>query len=151
MAVGDRLKVTGWTRRYEGEPEISIPDAGYITRLGPGGAITPRYLRTGATTLAHSGQFVLVEGKVLRYERQGLVLDDGSGPLRVYFPDALGWRRPYVELGQAWAAQGVLVPNPFDQATTGSMEVVPRFRTDVGRAPLTLPVTGASLGSRHAQ
>ena len=144
VGVGDRLQVTGWTRTYQGEPELSIPDPSYIARLGTAAQPTPVYYHTGAVELAHSGQLVLVAGRVLRYERQGLLLDDGSGPLRIYFPEALGWRRPYVQLGQMWSAQGVLVRNPFDESQAASMELVPRFKTDIVLAPLTMPITGGS-------
>ena len=36
LAAGDQVRVTGWTRQYHGEVELSVPNPGYLTRLGPG-------------------------------------------------------------------------------------------------------------------
>ena len=86
LAVGDTLRVTGWTRPFHGETEISVPAPSYLTLLGPGSPPAPAYLRTGQMGEAHEGRLVLIMGGVVKFEPQAITLDDGSGPARVYFP-----------------------------------------------------------------
>ncbi len=42
--LGDQLRVTGWTRRFYGETELSVPDSGYLALLGPGKVPAPKPL-----------------------------------------------------------------------------------------------------------
>ncbi len=50
---------------------------------------------------------------------------------RVYFPSDLGWRRPYVEIGEVWGAQGVVGRFTFEAPWEGGHRLIPRFETDV--------------------
>ena len=81
---------------------------------------------------------------MVKFEPQALTLDDGTGPARVFFPAELPWRRPYVEIGEFWAAQGVVGQYAFEAPWEGGYRVIPRFVTDVSDAPIFLPVTGKS-------
>ncbi len=142
LAVGDRVRVTGWLRRYHGEVEVSVPDPGYLTRLGAGTAPTSLALRTGEVAEVAEGRLVWIAGRVVKFEPQALILDDGSGPARVFFPAELTWRRPYVEIGEFWAAQGVVGQYATDPPYLDGYRVIPRFRSDISNAPIFLPVTG---------
>ena len=142
LAAGDQVRVTGWTRRFHGEVELSVPGPSYLTRLGPGEPPHPVYVRTGQVGEAHEGGLILIAGRVVRFEPQALTLDDGTGPTRIFFPAELPWRRPYVNVGEFWAAQGVVGQYAFEAPWEGGYRVIPRFKTDVSDAPLVLPVTG---------
>ncbi len=145
LALGDQVRVTGWLRDFRGEAELSVPNPSYLAVLGPGSVPDPLPITTAALGEEHEGRLVWLAGRVVRFERQALVLDDGSGPARVYFPASLPWRRPYVEIGQFWAAQGVVSQYAFDGPPwVGGYRLLPRFASDVNNAPIWLPVTGVS-------
>jgi hypothetical protein len=142
LAAGDRLRVTGWTRQYHGEAEISVPDATYLALLGPGKDITPRRVTTGALGETDEGRLVLIAGRAVRFAPNDLVLDDGSGPVRIFFPDELPWRRPYVHIGQWWTARGLVSQYLSQPTSTGGYRLIPAARVDPGLPPLFLPETG---------
>ena len=142
LAIGDQVRVTGWTRRFHGEVELSVPGPSYLARLGPGEPPRPVYVRTGQVGEAREGELILIAGRVVKFEPQALTLDDGTGPARIFFPAELPWRRPYVNVGEFWAAQGVVGQYAFEAPWEGGYRVIPRFKSDVSDAPLVLPVTG---------
>ncbi len=144
IALGDRLRVVGWTRDFYGEREISVPDVGYITHLGPGTPPAPLFITAAGLTEENEGRLVQVAGAVARFEPRGLLLRDAHGSIPIYFPETLPWRRPYVEIGELWAAQGVLGQHAGEQAGGAGYQVIPRYRADVSNAPAFLPVTGGA-------
>lgn len=147
LALGDRVRVTGWLRSFRGEAELSVPGPSYLTRLGPGDPPAALPVGTGQLGEAHEGRLVWVMGRVARFEPEALTLDDGSGTARIYFPDTLPWRRPYVQIGELWAAVGVVSQNAFaGPPWVGGYRVIPRFETDVSLPPAWLPVTGGEGG-----
>ncbi len=70
------------------------------------------------------------------------MLDDGTGPARIYFPEELPWRRPYVQIGEFWSTLGVVGQYAFEAPYVGGYRLVPRVATDVSDRPVWLPVTG---------
>jgi hypothetical protein len=150
LTLGDRVVVTGWTRDYYGEVELSVPDPSYLRRLGAGALPAPLYIRTGQVGEAHEGSLIWTAGRVVRFERSAITLDDGSGRARLYFPDDLPWRRPYVNIGELWAAQGVVSQYVQQPPRIGGYRIIPRFAADVSSAPLFLPVTGAEYSALAA-
>jgi len=144
IALGDRLRVVGWTRDFYGEMEISVPDPGYITHLGPGTPPAPLFITAAGLTEKNEGRLVQVAGAVARFEPRGLLLRDARGAIPIYFPETLPWRRPYVEIGELWAAQGVLGQHVGEPAGGAGYQVIPRYRSDVSDAPVFLPVTGGA-------
>jgi hypothetical protein len=112
-----------------------------LTRLGLGELPDPVYVPTGQVGEAHEGRLIWIAGAVVKFEPSALTPDDGTGPARVFFPAELPWCRPYVEIGEFWAAQGVVGQYAFEAPWEGGYRVIPRFKTDVSDAPLVLPVT----------
>jgi hypothetical protein len=143
LAVGDRVQVTGWTQDFHGEREISVPDPGYLVWLGRGTPPAPLRVSTGQVDEAHEGLLVWIIGRVAAFAPHAITLDDGSGPAQVYFPQGLPWRRPYVQLGEVWAAQGVVGQYASTPPYAGGYRLIPRFQSDVSLPPAFLPVTGA--------
>ena len=142
------MQVTGWTRAFHGEAELSVPDPSYLVRLGAGTPPSPLRLATGQVGEAHEGRLVWIVGRVVGFEPDALTLDDGSGPARIYFPADLPWRRPYVLIGEVWAAQGVIGQYAWAAPYTGGYRLIPRFPADVAPPPAFLPVTGGQGGDR---
>ena len=142
LVLGDQVRVTGWTRQFYGETELSVPDPSYVTYLGPGASIAALPVTSAGLTEANEGRLVQVVGSVVKFEPQALVLKDRGGTIRIYFPESLPWRRPYVNAGELWAAQGVLAQHVGENVTGGGYQIIPRFRSDVVNGPAFLPVTG---------
>ncbi len=142
LALGDRVRVTGWTRDFHGEAELSVPNASYLTRLDAGAGLLPDLVPTGLLGEAQEGRLVSVSGRVVRFERHAVVLDDGTGPAYIYFAADLGWSRPYVRLGEAWSATGLGGQYAAEEPYHGGYQLLPRFAWDLSNAPLVLPVTG---------
>ncbi len=145
LEEGDRVRASGWTRDFYGETEISVPDAGYLSVLGSGQPATAQPITSAGMTEANEGRLVQFAGAVSKYETRALVLKDRNGLVRIYFPDSLPWRRPYVQIGQVWAVQGVLGQSVGEKTTDAGYRIVPRFKSDVVRGPGTLPVTGGGF------
>ena len=61
------------------------------------------------------------------------------------FGEASPRRWFYLQIGQFWAAQGVVGQYAFEAPWEGGCRVIPRFKSDVSDAPLVLPVTGGEL------
>ena len=142
VALGDRLQATGWTSDYHGEMEIEISSASRLRLSGAGELPDPPRLRTGDVGEAHEGRLVWVIGRPVGFARDSVSLDDGSGPVPVYFPEGLSWRRPYVQLDEFWAAQGVIGQYVNQPPYIGGYRLIPRLATDFSRPPPFLPVTG---------
>lgn len=142
LKLGDRIRVTGWTRLYYGETELSVPDPSYLTVLGPGSPVTPKSITAAGLGEANEGRLVQATGTIVKYETRALVLKGRGGQLRVYFPESLSWRRPYVNIGDVWSVQGIVRRYTAENSTVTEYEIVPRFKTDLVSGPLTLPVTG---------
>jgi hypothetical protein len=103
------------------------------------------HVATGRVGEAHEGRLIQIAGRVVKFEPQAFTLDDGTGPARIFFPAELPWRRPYVNVGEFRAAQGVVGHYAVAAPWEGGYRVIPRFKADVSDAPLVLPVKGGRL------
>ncbi|MDQ1301212.1 MAG: hypothetical protein QG637_1133, partial [Chloroflexota bacterium] len=140
--LGDLVQVTGWLADYHGEAQIEVTGPTRVVLLGRAAPLSPRRARTGAIGETNEGRLVWIFGRITEFARDSITLDDGSGPVRVYFPADLSWRRPYVKIGEIWAAQGVAGQYAAKRPYIGGYQVAPRVAADISRAPLFLPVTG---------
>jgi DNA/RNA endonuclease YhcR with UshA esterase domain len=143
LAVGHRVQVRGWTRDAFGHREISVPDPSYLVLLPAALSVQPIMVRTGSIGTEVEGSLVWTVGRLVRFGTRFLVIDDGTGPSEMYFPETLGWRRPYVNKGETWSVNGVVTAfqNPDGVVR---YQIVPRFARDVSDAPVFMPVTGQS-------
>ena len=135
LTVGDRVRVTGWTRDFHGERELSVPAPSYLAHLGPGLPPAPRRIATGQVGETHEGQLAWNVGLVTDFDPNALTLDDGSGPAQIYFPADLSWSRPPVYVGEYWAGQGLVGQYAFDAPYSDGYRIIPRFETDIGPPP----------------
>jgi hypothetical protein len=142
LKLGDQVKVTGWTRDFHGEAELSVPDASYISLQGAGESPAARFITLAEAGESCEGELVQIVGAVVKFAPRGLTLKGAGGAVEVYVPESLPWRRPYVNVGELWAAQGVL--SQYQSERGAGYRIIPRFRTDLTDAPLGLPVTGAA-------
>jgi hypothetical protein len=143
LKVGDQVKVTGWTRDFHGEAELSVPDPSYLSVTGAGKPVPPRLLPAQDVGEGSEGEFAQVVGAVVKFAPRGLTLKDKTGLIELYFPESLPWQRPYVQIGELWAAQGVV--SQYQSERGAGYRIIPRFRSDVTNGPLGLPVTGGTI------
>jgi DNA/RNA endonuclease YhcR with UshA esterase domain len=143
LALGDLVRVTGQLTDYHGEAQIEVSGSSRVVLMGHRAPLAPRGVRTGAIGETYEGRLVWIAGRVTEFAKDSITLDDGSGPARVYFPSDLSWRRPYVKIGEFWAAQGIAGQYAVKRPYTDGYQLVPRVATDISRAPLFLPVTGS--------
>jgi hypothetical protein len=118
-----------------------VPDASFIVVLGAGNPPAPRFITPSEIGEAREGEFVQIVGAVAKFAPRGLTLKGAGGSAEIYIPESLPWKRPYVDVGEIWAAQGVL--SQYQSERGAGYRIIPRFRSDLTDAPLGLPVTGA--------
>ncbi len=139
LAEGDRVRVSGYLKDFHGQRELTLTQAKWLSALGRGEPIAPRFMRTGLVTDAHMARLLRVAGKVTRLDEKGFWLDDGSGPILVRRPERASWRFQNLTPGMTLSAMGVVGRDGdglFLQA---------RYRRDVSPPPGVLPVTGGRL------
>lgn len=145
LALGDRVSATGRVGSNYGEAEIEVSTQSRLVMLGASVTPTARRLRTGEVGEAHEGRLAWVFGRAVSASHTTVTLDDGTGLIAIYFPEGLAWRRPYVKLGDYWAAQGVIGQHAARAPYVGGYRLIPRLASDFSQAPLFLPVTGGAL------
>src|SRR5690606_22748689 len=74
-----------------------------------------------------------LRGRVTRLEPQAFWLDDGSGPVRVFFAAAAGVPRPPVRLGQLWRVTGIVMEVAPFSAANPRYRLQPRFASDLAQ------------------
>ena len=142
LKVGDTVNVTGWTRDFHGEAELSVPDPGYVTTIGAGKAPRARLISSKDVGEANEGELVQVVGAVVKYAPLGLTLETRAARSSCIFRRALaGGGRTC-----AWAIygrrKGCCRSTP---ASAGAgYRIIPRFKSDVAAGPVGLPVTGSA-------
>ncbi|MDQ4076294.1 MAG: CehA/McbA family metallohydrolase, partial [Chloroflexota bacterium] len=146
LALGDRVRLTGYTRHAFGEWEISVPKSQAIELLGKGQVVTPQQLAPG-TLHDHPGELVQVTGTVEGWSGEHWTLDDGLEPIFVYHDRDTGVRRPYLVEGETrsvvgivgWSEQGPRLMPRMQEDLEGSTPGT----GDAGESPGFLPTTGA--------
>ncbi len=142
LMLGDLVRATGRLTDYYGETQIEVSSPSRVSVLGHDAPRAPRWARTGSIGESDEGCLVWIVGRITGFARDSLTLDDGSGPLKVYFPAGLSWRRPYVQIGETWGIQGIIGQYVAAPPYVGGYQLIPRAATDLGRPPLFLPTTG---------
>lgn len=145
LRMGDLVRVRGKTEDYHGDLQVAVAEPDQIEILGAGAPPALLLVATGIVGEAQEGRLLWVFGRIVELESGALVLDDGSGPLRVYFPEDLPWRRPRVKVGETWAAQGIVSQYVRQKPYIGGYRLIPRLVTDIAPPPAILPVTGGPL------
>jgi hypothetical protein len=141
IALGDRIRVTGYIRTFYGHRELNVPGPRWLVWLGHGTVPRPRFLRTGQIGSPFEGRLVIVTGAVVGFRDNHFWLDDGSGQVRVTVDSDLAWRRPYFRRDSIWTVIGIVGRyNDF-------YRLLPRYPTDIGPAPGLLPMTGGNSGA----
>ncbi len=143
LNLGDAILVTGRLSNYHGEAQVEASSPTRIAVVGHDRTVLSLKIATGAVGEEYEGRLVWVIGRASAFDKDEIVLDDGSGPARIYFPAGLTWRRPFVRAGETMAVRGVVGQYVAKEPYTGGYRLVPRVSSDIAMAPAFLPVTGA--------
>ncbi len=147
LREGEQVRVVGRLDDVRGERQLRIANATFLTRLGIAEPLRPQRVRSGQIGEAIEGMLVMIFGQVIELQPDAMILDDGSGPARVYVRESTGWKRPRLHRGEWWAAVGVVSQYGTQRPYTDGYRLLPRYARDLYLAPppLLLPETGASL------
>ena len=165
LSEGQWVRVNGRLGTFYEERQISLVRIDDIKTMQPAAPPAPLPIRTGEVAEANEGRLVQISGAITGFWKETtLYLDDGSGEARITLRPATGIRRPYVNIGELWTVVGVV-----SQSESG-YRLLPRSEADLqrgraaasrsgaaapangvlqdtawNRAPIYLPITGASL------
>ena len=145
LSEGEQVRVVGRLDDVRGERQVRIVNATFLTRLGAAEPLRPQRVRSGEVGESFEGMLVLIFGQVIDLQPDAMILDDGSGPARVYVRESTGWHRPRLHRGEWWAAVGVVSQYGTQRPYTDGHRLLPRYPADLYPAPppLLLPETGA--------
>ena len=137
LVVGQPIRlVLGYLRHQGGNQQLYVRNAWHV-RPGPATErvpVLPWLISSGvAARGAYAGALVSLVGPVTRVEAQAFWLDDGSGPVRVFFATAAGVPRPPVRVGQVWRVTGIVMEVAPNSATNPRYRVQPRFASDLAQ------------------
>jgi hypothetical protein len=142
LAEGQWLRATGRLRDYHGELQLYVSGPGDLQIFDAETPIAPVRIPTGAMGEAYEGLLIEVIGRVVDSESLALWLDDGSGPLRVYFRAGGEAKRPKIARGETLRILGVVSQYVQARPYVGGYRLLVRTDADVIAAPARLPVTG---------
>jgi hypothetical protein len=71
-----------------------------------------------------------------------------SGEARVYSRESVGFRRPWVEVGEVWSVVGIVSQYVRSRPYVAGYRLLPRREADLSNAPLLLPVTCPGRSTR---
>jgi hypothetical protein len=143
LAEGQWLRATGRVRDYHGELQLYVTGPGDLQVFDAETPLAPLHIPTGAMGEAYEGLLIEVTGRVVDSESLALWLDDGSGPVRVYFRAGGVAKRPKIARGETLRVVGVVSQYAARQPYVGGYRLLVRTDADVMAAPARLPVTGA--------
>ena len=142
LAEGQWLRATGRLRNYHGELQLYVSAPGDLQSFDAEPPVGFVRVQTGAVGEAWEGLLVAVEGRVTDLESTAIVLDDGSGPVRVYFREGGEADRPKVKRGMLLRAVGIVSQYAQREPYVGGYRILARRDSDVLPGPARLPVTG---------
>jgi hypothetical protein len=131
MQVGQALTAAGYIRTRNGERELYVKNA-WLYSLGEVGPVpTPLPVLTGSVNDDIEGTLVTVTGRVVRLEATAFWIDDGSGPVRIFFKSTTGVKRPKVKRGQIWTVTGIVSEYTTRTSKAKGLRIMVRFAADV--------------------
>ena len=142
LGEGQWLRATGRLRNYHGELQLYVSAPGDLQPFDPEPPILPARVQAGAVDELWEGLLVAVEGRVVDLESSAIALDDGSGPVRVYFRQGGKADRPKVKRGSLLRAVGIVSQYAQREPYVGGYRILARRDSDVLPGPARLPVTG---------
>jgi hypothetical protein len=133
MIVGQAVRASGFLRLRNGDRELVVKGIEQVSFGEIGPAPAPISIRTGDVGESTEGRLVTVTGQVVLVGPNVIWIDDGSGPVRIFFRSSLGFPRPPAQPGQRWSATGIVGEFTTRISNADGHRVLVRFAGDVVR------------------
>lgn len=144
--LGDKAKVSSTVE--ESYEEKYIKTAGVEVLEGNRPQVGSDEIRTGEVGEVWEGDLVRVGGSVEDLEENAFYVNDGTGKVKIYFKDSLGFSRPKVKRGDLISALGLVSQYGFLESGVPNYRVLPRYEGDVEILPVAnSSAAGEVLGS----
>ena len=136
MQEGDWLLVRGGVvKSFRGEMEVQIDEPGQAWPEAPGTPLAPLPTTVSAIGEALEGRLVSFTGTVTGWQGDSLYLGDPANPeapsIRVTVRSSLGWKRPYVQIGEQYFVIGVVSQFGTAAPWNDGYRVLVRFQNDI--------------------
>ncbi len=150
LPTGTAVRLAGTTDGRYGQATVRVADHARFVALGPGAAATPLDLATGDAGESAEGLLVTTGGTVTTTPETladgfAVLVDDGSGALRVVAGAATGISREALRRGSTVALTGVLGQHASSGAAGGYRLYLRSLSDVVAAASPPSPVPSASV------
>ncbi len=133
LQIGDCISLRGRVRIVFGEREVEVDDLASLFFPVTGGVPNPVPVNTGAVNTSIEGQLVQIGGTIVSVQGNEIVVNDGSGEVRVVIDATTAIRLPRLTRGQYLQVIGVV------GRVSGRIAVLPRYATDLFPALASTP------------
>ncbi len=125
LQLGDCVSLRGRVRIIFGERQVEVDDLTNFFVRGSAGNQPPAPMRTGAINPSVEGLLVQIRGRIVSVQGNEIVLDDGSGEVRIAIDATTGIRLPRLAPGQNLDVIGIV------SRYRGRLAILPRFASDL--------------------
>ncbi|MCC6169787.1 MAG: lamin tail domain-containing protein [Caldilineaceae bacterium] len=134
---GDWVLVRGVLKSFRGELELRLDEPGRLWPIGPGTPLLPLPVQAGEIGESLEGRLVSLRGVVTGWQGDSIYLGDPADPgvpaVRVTVRSSLGWRRPYVQLGEQFEVVGIVSQFAQKAPWNGGYRILVRYESDLVR------------------
>ena len=134
LAEGDWVLVRGRLHSFRGELETLVEQPDQVWRFDTGPPVQPLPVRAFDVGESLEGRLVTFTGDVTRWQGDSIYLCDPAQPdaeVRVTVRSSLGWRRPYVNIGESWQVTGIVSQFAKESPWNGGYRLLVRYPTDL--------------------
>jgi hypothetical protein len=138
LAAGDLVLVRGRLDSFRGETELVLDKPDQIWRIAGGAPPQPLAVTPGVIGESLEGRLVTLHGVVTGWQGDSIFLGDPDDPemepVRITVRTTLAWKRPYVRLGEAWQATGIVSQFARETPWNGGYRILVRWENDLVKA-----------------
>ena len=131
MKPGQSIKAAGYLRTRNGERELYVRNSWLFAFEEQIKVLPPTSIRTNEVNDSTEGTLVSLSGKIIRIESNAFWIDDGSGPVRIFFRTSLEFEMPKVKRGQVWSIIGIVGEFTTRGSESKGHRVLVRFASDI--------------------
>jgi hypothetical protein len=139
LEAGDWVLLRGRLASFRGETELILDTPEQVWRIQSGVAPKPLTVRVNEIGESLEGRLVTFRGVVTRWQGDSIYLGDpddaDAEPVRVTVRSSLGWKRPYVKLGEVWEVTGLVSQFARAAPWNGGYRILVRWPSDLVKIP----------------
>jgi hypothetical protein len=137
LQEGDWVLIRGFLRSFRGEMELEAETPEQIWRIDSAPLLQPLPVMLSEIGEPLEARLVTFTGEIVGWQGESILLADPQQPdvepVRVTIRGSLGWRRPYVKLGERWTVTGIVSQFAREQPWNGGYRVLVRYKSDLVR------------------